>query len=132
MGHERFGFTSNICLGATCKEEKNNHVDQKNEIKNCQAWVNVRGGMSLPHTSGTHGWTPNNKALMKTSVKQLKTTKHPLLIFCDANMCPENFRKSFWCKRRHMFIQAPGEVFEPHTIYMPYLHSTCFQSVHWT
>ena len=32
-------------------------------------------------------------------VKQAKSTRHPWLIACDANMCPEDFEKSLWFQR---------------------------------
>ena len=57
----------------------------------------------------SEGWTSRNEALMEAVVKQARTTRHPWLIACDANICPEDFRKSLWFKRRHMFIEAPEE-----------------------
>ena len=53
--------------------------------------------------------TPRNEALMEAVVKQVRTTKHPWLSACDANVCPENFKKSLWFNSIHMFIEAPGE-----------------------
>ena len=74
-----------------------------------QAWVNVRGGMRVFSFYLWHseGWTPRNEALMDAVVKQVRITRHPWLTACDANMCPEDFRKSLWLKSRHMFIEAP-------------------------
>ena len=31
------------------------------------------------------------------------------MIACDANICPEDFKKSFWFQSRHMSFEAPGE-----------------------
>ena len=39
----------------------------------------------------------------------MRTTRQTWLIACDANMCPEEFKKSLWIKSRHMFVEAPGE-----------------------
>ena len=57
----------------------------------------------------SEGWTPRNEALMEAVDKQVRTTRHPWLIACDANMCPEDFKKSPWFRSRHMFTKAPGE-----------------------
>ena len=46
---------------------------------------------------------------MEAVVKQVRTTKRPWLIACDANMCREDFKKSLWFTSRHMFIEASGE-----------------------
>ena len=43
-------------------------------------------------------------------MKQARTTRHPCLVACDANMEPEDVKKSLWFKNRYMFIEAPGEV----------------------
>ena len=51
----------------------------------------------------SEGWTPRNVALMEAVVKQARTTRHLWLVACDANMDPEDFKKSLW------FIEAPGE-----------------------
>ena len=56
----------------------------------------------------SEGWTPRNEALMEAVVKQARTAWHPWLIACDANVCPEDFKKSLLFKSRHMFIEAPG------------------------
>ena len=50
-----------------------------------------------------------NEALMEAVVKQARTTRHPWLVACDANMDPEDFKKSSWYKCRCMLIEAPGE-----------------------
>ena len=82
-----------------------------NEGRIAQAWVNVRGGMRLLSVYSWHleGWTPRNEALMEIVVKHLRTSWHPWLIACDANMCPEDSKKSLRFRSRHMFIKAPGE-----------------------
>ena len=76
-----------------------------------QAWVNLRGGVRVfaVYLWHSEGWTPRNDALMEALVKQPRVTRHPWLIACDANINPEDFKKSLWCKSRHMFIEAPGE-----------------------
>ena len=33
--------------------------------------------------------------------------RHPWLIACDANMCPEDFEKSRWFQRKQMHVVAP-------------------------
>ena len=52
----------------------------------------------------TESWTPRNEAFMEVVVKQVRTTKQPWLIACNAD-----FKKSLWFKSRQMFIEAPGE-----------------------
>ena len=42
-------------------------------------------------------------------VKETRTTRHPWLVACDANMNPEDFKKSLWFKERCLFIGAPEE-----------------------
>ena len=42
-------------------------------------------------------------------MKEARTSRHPWLVACDANMNRTNFKKSLWYKRKHMFIEAPGE-----------------------
>ena len=54
-------------------------------------------------------WTPRNQALMEAVVMRARTTRHPWLIACYANMCPEGFKKSLRLQGRHMFIEAPRE-----------------------
>ena len=55
------------------------------------------------------GWTPIREALMEAVVKQTRTTRHPWLLACDANMNPEDFKKSLWHNSIHMLIEALGE-----------------------
>ena len=56
----------------------------------------------------SEGWTQRNEASMEAVVKQMRTTMHPWLIACDANVCPEDFKKSLWFKSRRM-SEAPEE-----------------------
>ena len=58
----------------------------------------------------SEGWTPRNEALLDAVVKQARTTKHPWLIACDANMSPSDFEKSMKFQSKRMFIEAPAEV----------------------
>ena len=55
------------------------------------------------------GWTRRNEALMEIVVKHVRTSRHSWLIACDANLCPEDFKKSLRFRSRHMFIKAPRE-----------------------
>ena len=66
-----------------------------------QAWVNVRGGLRIFAVYFWHseGWTSRNEALLDAVLKRTRTTKHPCLIACDANMRPENFEKSLWFRK---------------------------------
>ena len=57
----------------------------------------------------SEGWTPRNEALMEAVVKQMRTTTLSWLIACDANMCPEDFKKSLCFKSKHMLSEAPGQ-----------------------
>ena len=47
----------------------------------------------------SEGWTPRNEVLLEAIVKQAKVTRHPLLVECDANMCPEDLERSLWFQR---------------------------------
>ena len=42
----------------------------------------------------SEGWTPRNEALLEAVLKQARSIRHPWLVTCDANMCPEDFEKS--------------------------------------
>ena len=65
--------------------------------------------LHLPHLFWhSESWTPRNEALMEAVAKQVRTTRHPWLTACDANMCPEDFKESLWFYSRHMFIEAPS------------------------
>ena len=57
-------------------------------------------------------------------MKQVKATRHPWLIACDANLSPEDFEKSMWFQSRQMFFEAPreGELIE-RTYYVIASHS---------
>ena len=46
---------------------------------------------------------------MEALMKHVRTSRHPWLIACDANMSPVDFKKNLWFRSRHMFIKAPGE-----------------------
>ena len=39
----------------------------------------------------SEGWTSRHEALLEAVVKQVRATRHPWLIACDANMRPEDF-----------------------------------------
>ena len=53
------------------------------------------------HFWHSEGWTPKNESLMEAIVKQMRTTKHPWLRACDADMSPEDFKKSLPFQSRH-------------------------------
>ena len=44
---------------------------------------------------------------MEAVVKQARTTRHPSLVACDANMNP--VEKSLWLKEQRMFMNAPED-----------------------
>ena len=77
-----------------------------NEGRIAQAWVNVRGGLRIFSVYFWHseGWTPRNEALLEAVLKRARTTRHPWLKACDANMCPEDFEKSLWFQRETMHV----------------------------
>ena len=63
----------------------------------------------LPYISGAQkAGHREMKLSLEAVVKQVRTTRHPWLIACDANMCPEDFKKDLWFKNRHLFIEASG------------------------
>ena len=47
--------------------------------------------------------------MLEAVLKQLRTTRHPWLVACDANMGPEDFDKSLWFQREQMHVVAPKE-----------------------
>ena len=57
------------------------------------------------HSEGT----PRNEALLEAVLKHARTTRHPWLTACDANMCPEDFEKSLWFQEEQMHVVAPKE-----------------------
>ena len=64
--------------------------------------------MSSRCTSGTRkDGRRGIEALLEAVLKQASITKHPWLVACDANMCPEDFEKSFWFQRETMHVVAP-------------------------
>ena len=82
-----------------------------NEGRIAQAWVDVGGGLRVFSVYFWHseGWTPRNEAILEAVLKRARTTKHPWLTACDANMCPEDFEKSLWFQREQMHVVAPQE-----------------------
>ena len=57
----------------------------------------------------SEGWAPRNEALMEAVVKQARTSGHPWLVACDANMDPEDFKTSLWYKDSCMYFEAPEQ-----------------------
>ena len=43
---------------------------------------------------------PRKEALLEALLKQAKVTRHPWLVACDANMCPEDFEKESLVPKR--------------------------------
>ena len=41
---------------------------------------------------------------MEAVVNQARTTGHPWLVACDANMNQEDLKKNLWSKEKYMFI----------------------------
>ena len=82
-----------------------------NEGRIAQACVNVREGLRVFSVYFWHseGWTPRNDALLEAVLKQTRATRHPWLIACGANMCPEDFEKSLWFRMEMMHVVAPKE-----------------------
>ena len=60
-----------------------------------QAWVNARGGPRIFSVYSWHSeeWSSRNEAPLEAVLKRTRTTKHPWLIACDANMSSEDFEK---------------------------------------
>ena len=80
-----------IELGAVVdKEEGAARSTPGNEGRIAQAWVSVRGGMWVFAVYFWHseGRTPRNEALTDAVVRQARTTGHPWLMACDANIGP--------------------------------------------
>ena len=42
-------------------------------------------------------------------MKQARVTRHPWLVACDANICPEDFEKRLCFQRELMHVVAPEE-----------------------
>ena len=56
------------------------------------------------------GLTRNaEKVSMKLMAAYSCKTRHPWLIACDANMCPEDFEKSLWFHKEQTHVVAPKE-----------------------
>ena len=82
-----------------------------NEGRIAQAWVNVRGGLRIFSVYFWHseGYV-ENEVLLEAVLKRARTTKHPWLTACDANMSPEDFEKSLWFRKDNMHVIAPEGV----------------------
>ena len=76
-----------------------------------QAWVNVRGRLRIFSVYFWHseGYV-ENEVLLEAVLKRARTTKHPRLTTCDANMSPEDFEKSLWFRKDNMHVIAPKGV----------------------
>ena len=75
-----------------------------NEGRIAQAWVNVRGGLRIFSVYLWHaeGWSSRNEALQEAVLKRTRTTRHPWMIACDANMSPEDSKKTLVSKRANV------------------------------
>ena len=58
----------------------------------------------------SEGWTSISAALLEAVLKRTRTTKHPWLIACDANMSPEDFEKSLRFGKDQVHVIAPQGV----------------------
>ena len=96
---------------ALCKEEGAVTSITGNEGRIAQARVNVRVGMRVfsENIWQSEGWTPRIEAVMEAVAEQVRITRHPLLIVCDANRCPEDFEKSLWFQRRQNNLQLADQ-----------------------
>ena len=83
-----------------------------NEGRIAQAWVNVRGGLRIFSVYLWHSevWSSRNELLLEAVLKRTRTTKHPWLEACDANMSPEDFEKNLWFRKDQMHVIAPEGV----------------------
>ena len=52
---------------------------------------------------------PRNEALLEAVLKHTKATRHPWLVACDANVCPEDSGKESFVPRELMHVVAPKE-----------------------
>ena len=79
------------------KEQLSQFEATREELPKAWSTCARRCACFLSITSGTRKvWTPRNEALMEEVIKQARTIRHPWLIACDANMCPEDVEKSLW------------------------------------
>ena len=83
-----------------------------NEGRIARAWVNVRGESRIFSVYFWHSeeWSSRDEALLEAVLERSRTTKHPWLMACDANMSPEDFERSFWFRKEQMFVMAPEGV----------------------
>ena len=83
-----------------------------NEGRIAHACLNVRGGLRIFSVCFWHseGWSSRNEALLEAVLKRTRTTKHPWLIACDANMSPEDSEKSLCFRKEQMYVMAPEGV----------------------
>ena len=51
-----------------------------------------------------------NEAVLAAVLKRARTTKHPWLIACDANISPEDSEKRQWFRNDRMHVTAPEGV----------------------
>ena len=63
--------------------------------------------MFAAHFWHTEDCPPRNDAVRAAVLKRARTTKHPWLIACDANMSPQDFEKSLWFRKDQMHVIAP-------------------------
>ena len=82
-----------------------------NKGRIAQTWVNGREGMRVFAVYFWHskGLTQRNESLMEAVVQLTRHSRYLLVMTCDANMDPEDFRKSWWFKERCMITEAPEE-----------------------
>ena len=99
-------------LGAVVGAEGAIELNPGNEGIIAQAWLNVRGGLRILSVYFWHseGWLSRNEGLLEAVLKRTRTTKHPWLIVCDANMRQEDSEISLWFRIEQMYVMAPEGV----------------------
>ena len=63
----------------------------------------------LPYIGAFRRLAPRNDALTEAVVVHERTIWYSWVVSCDANMCPEDFKKRLWCQSRHVIIEVPSE-----------------------
>ena len=61
------------------------------------------------HFWHSEGWSSRTEALLEAVMKRSRTTKHPWLLACDANMSREDFEKSIWFQKDRMHVITQKE-----------------------
>ena len=99
-------------LGGNCGSREGAIESIPGNGRIAQAWVNVRGRLRIFSFFfwQSEGWSSRNEAPLEAVLKRTRTSKHPWLIACDANMDPEDFEKGLWFRKDQMYVMAPEGV----------------------